>query len=253
MQTIAYGKDYYEFCKNKQGFDMKAKGGWQREYVNYIRSLFNLKNTKCLDFGCAMGSMASAFNDSGVDMVGVDVDKFYVDQCPFGNLKGKMFTYTDKLPFKDEEFDFIHSSQVIEHIPADKLMFVLAELRRVLKKNGVIYFSTCGNEIHDDDKDDPTHIPGLNRTSWFKMFDESKFENITSQTESCWVDHPMFQQYNWVQFVLKRPEVDEVKEELPFTEPIPIVEEPILPENVTVPVSPLQTHPSGKKRGRSKR
>lgn len=48
----------------------------------------------------------------------------------------------EKLPFKDNYFDAITMLAVFEHIEQDKLNFVLGEIRRVLKKNGVFIITT---------------------------------------------------------------------------------------------------------------
>lgn len=48
----------------------------------------------------------------------------------------------NKLPFKDNYFDAITMLAVFEHIEQDKLNFVLGEIRRVLKKNGVFIITT---------------------------------------------------------------------------------------------------------------
>lgn len=47
-----------------------------------------------------------------------------------------------KLPFKDNYFDVITMLAVFEHIEHDKLKFVLDEIKRVLKKDGVFIITT---------------------------------------------------------------------------------------------------------------
>lgn len=48
----------------------------------------------------------------------------------------------NKLPFKDNFFDTVTMLAVFEHIEHDKLNFVLNEIRRVLRKNGVFIITT---------------------------------------------------------------------------------------------------------------
>jgi SAM-dependent methyltransferase len=43
------------------------------------------------------------------------------------------------LPFDEEFFDVIIMSHVIEHLPKDRLSYVLQGLKRVLKRNGYVY------------------------------------------------------------------------------------------------------------------
>lgn len=56
-------------------------------------------------------------------------------------LGGKtyMLDLTDKLPFPSRKFDLICAFEVLEHIPDDT--FVLREINRILKKNGVCLIS----------------------------------------------------------------------------------------------------------------
>lgn len=70
----------------------------------------------------------------------------------YPNLKNKIktsiiSTSDDKLPFKDNFFDFIHSNQTIYHLPSEKaIRKLINEWYRVLKPGGRIMFSTVGPE-----------------------------------------------------------------------------------------------------------
>jgi 2-polyprenyl-3-methyl-5-hydroxy-6-metoxy-1,4-benzoquinol methylase len=64
---------------------------------------------------------------------------------------------TDTWAYPDEEFDYILSEHMIEHIPDEKNLYMLTEAYRTLKKDGVIriscpnrtFFETlCGNDNH---------------------------------------------------------------------------------------------------------
>lgn len=45
------------------------------------------------------------------------------------------------LPFRDNTFDGIHCSHLIEHIPIDEVPDALREIHRVLRKTGVMFIS----------------------------------------------------------------------------------------------------------------
>ena len=94
----------------------------KRTSKNYIQTTLS-KNTdwKILDIGCGYG--ANEFANTICDVQ--DLSKFYKDKN-FIKLENK------QLPFKDNEFDFVIASHVLEHVKDFK--FFINELERVSKK-----------------------------------------------------------------------------------------------------------------------
>ena len=94
----------------------------KRTSKNYIQTTLS-KNTdwKILDIGCGYG--ANEFANTICDVQ--DLSKFYKDKN-FIKLENK------QLPFKDNEFDFVIASHVLEHV--EDLKFFINELERVSKK-----------------------------------------------------------------------------------------------------------------------
>lgn len=198
-----FGQEYFDYCKNKNGFDMRVKSTWQEDYVKYVSSVLDLKNKKCLDHGCALGSQTSAFIDKGFDFIGIDIDKWYVDNTPFTNMKNKIFTLNkNKFPFKKEEFDVIHSSQTIEHIPFNYLELTVKEFHRILKTNGIVYIGT----VEEGENGDPTHVSTLSKKQWQELFISNGFSDQTFLFEHIWEKQAMYIKYKWVQFVFRKEE-----------------------------------------------
>lgn len=102
--------------------------------VNGIRRNSNRLNGKLLDFGCGSKPYKNLFN--AVSYIGVDVIN-----RGHPHEKEPIDVYYDGkgLPFKDEVFDSVFSSEVFEHI--FNLEDVLYELKRVLKKDGLALFT----------------------------------------------------------------------------------------------------------------
>jgi predicted SAM-dependent methyltransferase len=76
------------------------------------------------------------------------------------------------LPFQDNVFDEVRAHDFLEHIHPDKVIFVMEEIWRVLRPNGVLdHFtpSTCGLGAFQD----PTHRSFWNRNSWFYYCDDA--------------------------------------------------------------------------------
>jgi ubiquinone/menaquinone biosynthesis C-methylase UbiE len=111
----------------------------------YIFKQFLPKNQgKVLDFGCGDGYFASfAFNNIS-NLIGVDVRSSRINETTNKNLYKKQVFYDGKtLPFKNNTFDLIVSSSVLEHIKT--LDRSLTEIERVLKPGGLFLTTVMTN------------------------------------------------------------------------------------------------------------
>jgi dolichol-phosphate mannosyltransferase len=90
---------------------------------------------KTLDIGCGSSVILQSIND----VVGIDIlhNKLrYMRRYDVPLVRASIFA----LPVRDESFDCVVCSQVIEHIPYDEVIF--AELRRVLRPGGLLVLGT---------------------------------------------------------------------------------------------------------------
>ena len=81
----------------------------------------NSNNWNILDIGCNQDAVEYAQTAADIQ----NFSKFYKDK-KFVQIK------TKELPFKDNEFDFVYASHVIEHI--DDVEFFIKELQRISKQ-----------------------------------------------------------------------------------------------------------------------
>ena len=96
---------------------------------------------RILDYGCGSGQVVQAGRVAGLDIQGSDV--FYAGSRSkseaegLGLLGNVVFEIHDGVvPFPDGHFDFIMSTQVLEHVV--DLDATLSEIARVLKDDGVL-------------------------------------------------------------------------------------------------------------------
>lgn len=114
-----------------------------REVYDFVnKKVHSLKNNglKICDIGCGDGSLLELLKDKG-GLYGVDISR---PQIKIARKKGIKAFYCNiddsKLPFKNDYFDVVISSEVIEHVLVpDKL---LQEAKRVLKKGGIFILTT---------------------------------------------------------------------------------------------------------------
>lgn len=96
-----------------------------------FRDLVETKRGKILDVGCGFKPWESLF-DSNVNYIGIDFDKQKSDADFVGGA--------ESLPFKDNEFDALIYSEVLEHV--GDLTMAISEMRRVVKNGGFVFCSS---------------------------------------------------------------------------------------------------------------
>ena len=109
----------------------------------YLNQILNKEKPKSfIDLGCGDGIIISGVKKEfpKIKITGIDIsprringlkerfpqDNFYIKDVCNTQLKNK--------------FDFVYSSQVIEHVPSDKKM--IKEINRILSKNGTVFVSS---------------------------------------------------------------------------------------------------------------
>lgn len=115
---------------------------FKRRLIEIIDSLDLKDNDKILDCGCGEGFYTMVVNNlfPKIKSMALDYDLSILNKAKkwIGSKKNIEFIQGDicKLPFKDNSFDKIILSEVLEHIPDD--LKALTEVKRVIKPNGVI-------------------------------------------------------------------------------------------------------------------
>ena len=104
-----------------------------------------LENKKVLEIGCGFGSHAQLIlkNTKNVNYTGIDITETAIEftkkRFEIFNLKGKIIQCdAEKMPFEENQFDFIWSLGVIHH--SKNTEKILDEIRRVLKPEGTCTF-----------------------------------------------------------------------------------------------------------------
>lgn len=94
-----------------------------------------------LDIGCGTQAKLLHFF-SPIIKSGVGIDYDLNKKIISGNITLLPLTFTGKLPFKDETFTKVTMLAVLEHIKTDIVIADIKEIRRVLRKNGLLIMTT---------------------------------------------------------------------------------------------------------------
>ncbi len=131
-----YNEDYSRHYMDKAAKKLRRCRRWvrriQRNFVSHGR---------WLDVGCSAGFVVKAAHDGGFQAFGLDVEPSGIGYARevFG-LDGVACGMLEDQHYPDAHFQVISLYDVIEHVP--DLNGLVAELKRLLDKNGVIEIRT---------------------------------------------------------------------------------------------------------------
>lgn len=137
-----------------------------------------------VDLGCGRGEWLELLREQKLTASGVDLNKTMIDQCKQRGLK---VVQADALEFlrglPDDSHGAITGFHIIEHLPLDTLVSLIAETFRVLHPGGVAIFESpnCKNLMVGACSFyiDPTHRhPIFPETAQF-MLENKGFERVT--------------------------------------------------------------------------
>ena len=133
---------YDKFAEN---FDRKMNMYDLNKRIQYIfQSLGNIQGKKLLDAGCGTGWFSKEATERGAQVFSLDIGKNLLSQVAAKCKTEKTAASVLEIPFFDDCFDIVISSEVIEHTVNPK--GAIHEMHRVLKKDGVLAL-TVPNKI----------------------------------------------------------------------------------------------------------
>lgn len=137
---------------------------------NRLKEALKVAKGKVLDIGCQRGGYSINLKNIGCDVTAIDISMGYVKQAK-EKVDDVMFAQSDAehLPFKENTFDTIILSEVLEHVTDENK--VIKEARRVLKNEGKVFVTV---PAYEDDTEE--HVRFLNKKSLASLFKEFKIE-----------------------------------------------------------------------------
>ena len=133
--------DYARFAERFRGSEDYVKAG-QQFYLPYFQGCRNV-----LDIGCGRGEFLKMMQTAGIPARGIELSAESVAACNLQGLEAETadaFPYLAALP--EGSLDGIFCSQVVEHLPADRLPELIRLCAGRLAPHGVIAIETPNPE-----------------------------------------------------------------------------------------------------------
>jgi len=171
---------HYADIRTSKG-QLKTKKNRRYKKIDSLLS----KGESILDIWCADWSFYETRKHKKIKYSWIDYNNNFVEYCVKKWLDVKQCDISkDKIPHKENSFDIIYCSHVIEHLLTNEQIYFMKEVNRVLKKWGkAIFFAPT--PYHRYFRDDSTHqrpcthwqLFWLTQDAWFKVI-ESKYSLI---------------------------------------------------------------------------
>jgi 2-polyprenyl-3-methyl-5-hydroxy-6-metoxy-1,4-benzoquinol methylase len=182
----AFNEDYYERGIEK-GVSGYSNYRWIPELTiplcfRIIEILEIDSDHKVLDFGCAKGYLVKGLRLLHREAYGVDISDYAISQAP-AEVRSYLYHMNDGDPIplppqglEYDSYDAVIAKDVLEHIPYNKVVGVLQELRKVAGYMFVVVpLGENGKYVVPAYENDVTHIIREPLEWWKDIFKEAKF------------------------------------------------------------------------------
>lgn len=192
-------KTFYETVYNTlydNGYHSSEVSHAAKEIVNVVPKYLNTRS-KILDVGCSNGWVVKTLQDNDYDSYGIDIANRAIELCKNrGIQENKVFVASmTQLPFQNNFFDAIVSTDVIEHILPEDLDLMVNEFYRVTTKYIICDIATkietdkshikqLSNQLNGILNNDELHTTVYSSSKWIDTFTSSnKFKLIDSKVK----------------------------------------------------------------------
>ncbi len=148
---------------------------WYEHYHRYAFAKNLVKDKKVLDAACGEGYGSHLLSENAVEVIGLDIDEKSIEHAK-NKYKKNNLTFIEgscsQLPFDDSCFDMVISFETLEHLEQQQEM--LAEFKRVLRKDGVLIISTPDKKHYSDATGfkNEYHVKELYKQEFKSLLDE---------------------------------------------------------------------------------
>jgi cyclopropane fatty-acyl-phospholipid synthase-like methyltransferase len=144
----------------------------------YLVNLFNLKySEKVIDLGCGLGSLSNHFKN----YTGVDISNWVISRNRDVRVNGEYYheSLSDLSFFHDQEYDSVICSDVMEHIPENKVIEVLNSISLLTSRKFYFEINILPSSYVDSNGDN-LHLTLWSTDKWIEEL--KKYFNLSKAT-----------------------------------------------------------------------
>jgi 2-polyprenyl-3-methyl-5-hydroxy-6-metoxy-1,4-benzoquinol methylase len=133
--------DWLRFAENFRGPEAQIKEGQTKYAAKFAGA------TDVLDLGCGRGEFLEIARDAGIEARGIDQSEECIGVCLAKGLKAEraeLFSYLENLA--DASLGGVYCSQVVEHIPPERLPYLIQLLAKKMKDGALVAIETPNPE-----------------------------------------------------------------------------------------------------------
>ena len=137
-------KELWDAFYKENKYIMWFPGESTIKFFGRISKEMDLRGKEVLDFGCGVGRNSFFMTEIGLTVYGIDISENAIEHAKYKKIDKKNLSTHFKvyngsnIPFKDNEFDFVISHGVLDHVLMDKAKELMKEIHRVIKPNGLM-------------------------------------------------------------------------------------------------------------------
>ena len=202
INNFNYNKEYNDFWSRDER--------WGTDSFEDVNSIVNEIIKTCgtgsiLDVGCGMGAVVKEFCKRGIEAYGVDVASKPIE---YNNKEVPDHFFNNsilELPFKDNNFNTVITTDCLEHIRTEDIDKAIKELFRVTKRNFYVRLSMR------EDCDSRWHLTIKDREWWEKRFLDAGFKKHPLYAEISGFGDTSYTESQFVALYIKDKKLEDMK------------------------------------------
>lgn len=137
---VAYGKHYFDDETYGVGYGGYRYDGRYAGSVDKMIAHYGLKpGASVLEMGCAKGFVLVEFQKRGMNVAGIDLSTYAVENAVPEVKPYLVNGSADRLPWPAQSFDLVYSKETLPHLTEQQLVDAVAEARRVCRTDAIFF------------------------------------------------------------------------------------------------------------------